>query len=57
MSKQGTETETIEGQRIPCKHCGAFRWRYIDDHDNGDWTEASYECVGCGRITRIELAD
>jgi DNA-directed RNA polymerase subunit RPC12/RpoP len=57
MTTERTETETIEGKRIPCRHCGAFRWRYIDDHDNGDWVESSYECMACGRIEYVELAD
>lgn len=51
------ETETIEGVRVACPGCGAFRWCYVDDRDNGDWCEAVYDCAACGRREYVELAD
>lgn len=44
-------------QLKPCDVCGADAWRHIDDHDNGDWEEASYECQHCKRMIYVELPD
>ncbi len=49
--------KTIEGYPFKCKHCGHNECVYIDDHDNGDWTEACYKCAKCGRLLYVELAD
>lgn len=48
---------TCCGDRLkPCS-CGADVWEYIDDHDNGDWCEASYECQHCRKVIYVELPD
>jgi hypothetical protein len=41
----------------PCKNCDHDDWEYLDDHDNGDWCEASYQCNHCKRIIYVELPD
>lgn len=51
------ESQTIEGQPFACPKCGAQRWVYEGDHDNGDWCEAEYRCAGCGHWEYVELAD
>lgn len=51
------ETRTIEGHEFACPKCGEHRWVYMDDYDNGDWTEASYRCANCGHIEYVELPD
>ena len=51
------EQRTIEGKEFACPECGAYRWVYIDDRDNGDWVEASYSCAQCGHIEYVELPD
>jgi DNA-directed RNA polymerase subunit M/transcription elongation factor TFIIS len=56
MTKQ-QERKTIEGQEFKCPGCGAERWVYLDDYDNGDWTEASYQCASCAHIEYVELPD
>lgn len=48
---------TVEGKEMPCPKCGDYNWEYKDDHDNGDWVEAEYECLSCGHTHYVELAD
>lgn len=47
----------IEGREYACPRCGCTEHTYLEDDDNGDWTEASYKCNGCGKIEYVELAD
>lgn len=51
------ETETVEGHKYACPKCGAYRWLYVDDHDNGDWVEAVYRCAACNHHEYVELPD
>jgi DNA-directed RNA polymerase subunit RPC12/RpoP len=51
------ESTTIEGHDYACPKCAAKRWVYLDDHDNGDWVEATYKCAQCGHIEYVELPD
>lgn len=37
----------------PDKH----HWEYVDDRDNGDWCEAQYVCLNCGKWKYVELPD
>jgi DNA-directed RNA polymerase subunit RPC12/RpoP len=52
-----TYTQTIEGKPFKCPQCGAAKWLYKDDHDNGDWVEAIYVCGNCGHYEYVELPD
>ncbi len=47
----------VEGRDYSCPKCGHQNWEYIDDNDNGDWVEASYECLNCHHIIYVELED
>lgn len=52
------EQTTVEGMAFSCPKCGARRWVYVDDRDDGDGcTEAIYDCVACGHRERVELPD
>lgn len=57
MNEQRYSTTCCGETLMPCQNCGESKWAYLNDRDNGDWCEASYQCDGCKKIIYIELPD
>ncbi len=36
---------------------GKHNFKYYEDSDNGDWCEAQYVCLNCGKWKYVELPD